>query len=148
MKPVTELQEKDSFFCSAKSTLNFFFFCNIEMAEVENQLEIKFRLTDGSDIGPKAFPDATTVSALKETVISQWPREKENGPKTVKEVKLISAGKVLDNNKTVKDYRSPVSNLVGAVTTMHVIIQPLLTEKEKKPKGDDPKMNKCVCSVM
>ena len=57
--------------------------------------------------------------------------EKENGPKTVKEVKLISAGKVLDNNKTVKDYRNPVSNLVGAVTTMHVIIQPLLTEKGK-----------------
>lgn len=57
--------------------------------------------------------------------------EKENGPKTVKEVKLISAGKVLDNNKTVKDYRSPVSNLVGTVTTMHVIIQPLLTEKGK-----------------
>lgn len=44
------------------------------MAEVHNQLEIKFRLTDGSDIGPKAFPDATTVSALKETVISEWPR--------------------------------------------------------------------------
>ncbi|CAH2055329.1 unnamed protein product [Thlaspi arvense] len=117
------------------------------MAEVDNQLEIKFRLTDGSDIGPKAFPDATTVAALKETVISEWPREKENGPRTVKEVKLISAGKVLENNKTVKDYRSPVSNLVGAVTTMHVIIQPPVTEKEKKPKGD-PKMNKCVCSVI
>jgi hypothetical protein len=73
--------------------------------------------------------------------------EKENGPKTVKEVKLISAGKVLENSKTVKDYRSPVSNLAGAVTTMHVIIQAPVTEKEKKPKGD-PKMNKCVCSVM
>ncbi|CAN8269771.1 unnamed protein product [Cochlearia groenlandica] len=118
------------------------------MAEVDNQQEIKFRLTDGSDIGPKAFHDATTVSALKETVISHWPREKENGPKSVKEVKLISAGKVLDNNnKTVKDYRSPVSNLVGSVTTMHVIIQPPLPDKEKKPKGD-PKMNKCVCSIM
>lgn len=44
------------------------------MAEVHDQLEIKFRLTDGSDIGPKAFPDATTVAALKETVISEWPR--------------------------------------------------------------------------
>ncbi|CAN6981184.1 unnamed protein product [Brassica oleracea var. botrytis] len=146
MKPVTELQEKDSFFC--KDRRYPFVEIHFDMAEVDNQLEIKFRLTDGSDIGPKAFPDATTVSALKETVISQWPREKENGPKTVKEVKLISAGKVLDNNKTVKDYRNPVSNLVGAVTTMHVIIQPLLTEKEKKPKGDDPMMNKCVCTVM
>ncbi|KAF8096840.1 hypothetical protein N665_0299s0004 [Sinapis alba] len=119
------------------------------MAEVHDQLEIKFRLYDGSDIGPKAFPNATTVAALKETVISQWPREKENGPRTVKEVKLISAGKVLDNNKTVKDYRSPVSTLVDAVTTMHVIIQqPLVSEKEKKLKDGDPKMNKCVCSIM
>lgn len=49
----------------------------------------------------------------------------------MKEVKLISAGKVLENNKTVKDYRSPVSDIVGAVTTMHVIIQPPVTEKGK-----------------
>ncbi|CAH8313264.1 unnamed protein product [Eruca vesicaria subsp. sativa] len=119
------------------------------MEEVDDKLEIKFRLNDGSDIGPKAFPDATTVAALKETVISQWPREKENGPRTVKEVKLISGGKVLENNKTVKDYRSPHSTLVdAAVTTMHVIIQPLVSAKEKKPKDGDPKMNKCVCSIM
>ena len=44
------------------------------MAEVKDHLEIKFRLNDGSDIGPKSFPDATTVAALKETVVSQWPR--------------------------------------------------------------------------
>uniref|UniRef100_A0A1J3EXE5 Membrane-anchored ubiquitin-fold protein n=1 Tax=Noccaea caerulescens TaxID=107243 RepID=A0A1J3EXE5_NOCCA len=117
------------------------------MAEVKNQLEIKFRLTDGSDIGPKSFPDATTVATLKETIVAQWPREKENGPKTVKDVKLISAGRILDNNKTVGDCRSPVSNLSGAVTTMHVLIQPQATEKEKKKKKPkvDPKQNKCVC---
>lgn len=45
------------------------------MAEVKkDHLEIKFRLNDGSDIGPKSFPDATTVAALKETVVAQWPR--------------------------------------------------------------------------
>lgn len=44
------------------------------MAEVKDQLEIKFRLSDGSDIGPKLFPDATTVATLKETVVAQWPR--------------------------------------------------------------------------
>lgn len=57
--------------------------------------------------------------------------EKENGPKTVKDVKLISAGRILDNNKTVGDCRSPVSNLSVAVTTMHVLIQPQATEKGK-----------------
>ena len=50
------------------------FFGEIYMAEVKDHLEIKFRLNDGSDIGPKSFPDATTVAALKETVVSQWPR--------------------------------------------------------------------------
>ncbi|CAH2072682.1 unnamed protein product, partial [Thlaspi arvense] len=116
----------------------------IHMAEVNDHLEIKFRLSDGSDIGPKSFPDATTVATLKETVVAQWPREKENGPKTVKDVKLISAGRILENNKTVGDCRSPLS---GAVTTMHVLIQPQVTEKEKKkkPKGDLKKQNKCVC---
>ncbi|CAA0402771.1 Membrane-anchored protein 2 [Arabidopsis thaliana] len=118
------------------------------MAEVKDQLEIKFRLNDGSDIGPKLFPDATTVATLKETVVAQWPRDKENGPKTVKDVKLISAGRILENNKTVGDCRSPVGNFSGAVTTMHVIIQHQVTEKEKKkkkkPKGD-LKQNKCVC---
>lgn len=38
------------------------------------ELEIKFRLNDGSDIGPKSFPDATTVATLKETIVAQWPR--------------------------------------------------------------------------
>ncbi|XP_010420206.1 PREDICTED: membrane-anchored ubiquitin-fold protein 2 [Camelina sativa] len=118
------------------------------MAEVKDQLEIKFRLNDGSDIGPKWFPDATTVATLKETVVAQWPKDKENGPKTVKDVKLISAGRILENNKTVGDCRSPVCNLPGAVTTMHVIIQHQVIEQEKKkkkPKGDVKKHNKCVC---
>ncbi|XP_010550022.1 PREDICTED: membrane-anchored ubiquitin-fold protein 1 [Tarenaya hassleriana] len=117
------------------------------MAEVQDQLEIKFRLIDGSDIGPKAFPVATTVATLKETVITQWPREKENGPKTVKDIKLISAGKILENNKTVGDCLNPLCDIPGSVTTMHVIIQPPPSEKEKKTKSDS-KQNKCVCSIM
>lgn len=44
------------------------------MAVVQDQLEIKFRLTDGSDIGPKTFPAATSVSTLKESVLAQWPK--------------------------------------------------------------------------
>ncbi|KAL6136562.1 hypothetical protein ACLB2K_061857 [Fragaria x ananassa] len=59
------------------------------MAGVQDQLEIKFRLSDGSDIGPKSFPSATSVSTLKESILAQWPKEKENGPRTVKDVKLI-----------------------------------------------------------
>ncbi|KAJ6766260.1 UBIQUITIN-LIKE PROTEIN 3 HCG-1 PROTEIN [Salix purpurea] len=72
------------------------------MSGVQDQLEIKFRLTDGSDIGPKTFPAATSVATLKENVLALWPKEKENGPRTMKDVKLISAGKILENNRTRK----------------------------------------------
>ncbi|KAL7256613.1 hypothetical protein ACSBR1_010531 [Camellia fascicularis] len=94
------------------------------MSAVQDQLEIKFRLNDGSDIGPKSFPAATSVTTLKESILAQWPKDKENGPRTVKDVKLISAGKILENNRTVGDCRSPLCDVPGGVTTMHVVVQP------------------------
>ncbi|CAN1146212.1 Membrane-anchored ubiquitin-fold protein 2 [Linum perenne] len=100
------------------------------MAGVQDQLDIKFRLTDGSDIGPKSFPAASSVAMLKETVLAQWPKEKENGPRTVKDVKLISAGRILENNRTIGECRSPLCDVPGGVTTMHVVVQPPSTEKE------------------
>ncbi|CAI0454201.1 unnamed protein product [Linum tenue] len=101
------------------------------MAGVQDQLEIKFRLTDGSDIGPKSFPTAASVATLKETVLAQWPKEKENGPRTVKDVKLISAGRILENTRTIGECRSPLCDVPGGVTTMHVVVQPPSTEKGK-----------------
>ncbi|BFG26586.1 hypothetical protein CerSpe_128600 [Prunus speciosa] len=117
------------------------------MAGVQDQLEIKFRLTDGSDIGPKSFPAATSVVTLKESILAQWPKEKENGPRTVKDVKLISAGRILENNRTVGECRSPLCDVPGGVTTMHVVVQPPSLEKEKKLMSE-PKQNKCVCVIL
>ncbi|CBI22285.3 hypothetical protein VitviT2T_022705 [Vitis vinifera] len=117
------------------------------MSGVQDQLEIKFRLTDGSDIGPKSFSAATSVATLKENVLAQWPKEKENGPKTVKDVKLISAGKILENNRTIGECRSPLCDIPGGVTTMHVVVQPPSSDKEKKV-ASQPKQNKCVCVIL
>ncbi|KAK6129185.1 hypothetical protein DH2020_037064 [Rehmannia glutinosa] len=94
------------------------------MSGAQDQLEIKFRLTDGSDIGPKNFSVATSVATLKENIIAQWPKEKGNGPQTVKDIKLISAGRILENNRTVGECRSPLCDIPGGVTTMHVLVQP------------------------
>lgn len=46
----------------------------MDMAGRQDQYEIKFRLTDGSDIGPKSFPAATNVATLKESILAQWPK--------------------------------------------------------------------------
>ena len=55
--------------------------------------------------------------------------DKENGPRTVKDVKLISAGKILENNKTVGECQSPLCDIPGGVTTMHVLVQPPAGDK-------------------
>ncbi|KAE8734501.1 Membrane-anchored ubiquitin-fold protein 1 [Hibiscus syriacus] len=117
------------------------------MAGVQDQLEIKFRLTDGSDIGPKTFPAATSVATLKESVLAQWPKEKENGPRTVKDLKLISAGKILENNRTLEECQIPLYDIPGGLTTMHVVVQPP-SEKAEKKATNQAQQNKCVCVIL
>lgn len=58
-----------------------------------------------------------------------WLADKENGPKTINDVKLINAGRILENNKTLAESRLPVAEVAGAVITMHVVVRPPLSEK-------------------
>ncbi|KAL6499138.1 MYND-type zinc finger protein mub1 [Orobanche hederae] len=110
---------------------------------------IKFRLIDGTDIGPKSFGVATTAGNLKDYVMAQWPKgntsrqDKENGPRTAQDIKLISGGKILENSATV----GGCQNTCEGVTTMHVVVQPPSTEKEKKLPSD-PKQSNCVCVIL
>lgn len=46
------------------------------------------------------------------------------------DVKLIHAGKVLEDNKTLADSRIIIGDLPGGVTTMHVVVQPPVTKKK------------------
>lgn len=55
--------------------------------------------------------------------------DNENSPKTVNELKLINAGKILENNRTLADSRLPVE-LPGSVITMHVVVRPPLSDKD------------------
>lgn len=49
-------------------------------------------------------------------------------PKAASDVKLISAGKVLENSKTVAQCRTPFGELPGGIITMHVVVQPSSTK--------------------
>ena len=42
----------------------------------EELLELKFRLYDGTDIGPNKYAPETSVLTLKEAILSQWPKGK------------------------------------------------------------------------
>ncbi|KAF6171718.1 hypothetical protein GIB67_007239 [Kingdonia uniflora] len=119
------------------------------MSGVQDQLEIKFRLTDGTDIGPKSFPAAASVSTVKESILAQWPKEKENGPRTVKDFKIISAGKILENNKTLGECRSPMLDIPGVVTTMHVVVQTPTSDRGTEKKSQmEQNQNRCVCVIL
>lgn len=54
--------------------------------------------------------------------------DKKVVPKVANDVKLISAGKFLENNKTIAQCRLPFGELPGGVITMHVVVQPSLTK--------------------
>lgn len=112
-------------------------------------IEVKFRLFDGTDIGPNKYHTSTTVGSLKEIILTRWPQDKENAPKTINDVKLINAGKILENNRTLAESRVPVGELPGGVITMHVVLRPPLLDKDnEKTLADSPKKNRCVCSIL
>jgi len=118
------------------------------MAE-EDLVELKFRLADGTDIVPTNCSPSTSVGSLKERIVAQWPKEKENAPKTINDVKLINGGKILENNKTLAESRLPIGELPGGVITMHVVIRPPASDKNtEKLKDDFPKKNRCLCTIL
>ncbi|XP_031496496.1 membrane-anchored ubiquitin-fold protein 3-like [Nymphaea colorata] len=115
----------------------------------EGQLEIKFRLYDGSDIGPSLYAPATTVQALKEKLVADWPQDKKIVPKTASDLKLINAGKILENNKTLAESTTPMGEPPAGVITMHVVVQPSLPRKKTEKNLDDmPKKSFCSCTIM
>lgn len=55
--------------------------------------------------------------------------DKEIAPGTINDVKLINAGKILDNNQTVAESTVSVGGLPGGVITMHVVVRPPVFDK-------------------
>ncbi|BAF29150.1 Os12g0141900, partial [Oryza sativa Japonica Group] len=77
---------------------------------------------------------STTVSALKEFILARWPQDKEITPKTVNDLKLINAGRILENNRTLVESRVRVE-VPGGVITMHVVVHPPQSDKNKRRRN-------------
>nr|CAD1832365.1 unnamed protein product [Ananas comosus var. bracteatus] len=119
------------------------------MPVAQEQFEIMFRLQDGSDIGPFTYPTAATVATLKESIIAHWPKEKGLGPRSVNDLKLIISGKILENSKTLVEYKSSTFDFSG-VTTMLVIIRPPPPPEKNSDKITRKKHKdcSCVCAIL
>ncbi|KAL2935776.1 Membrane-anchored ubiquitin-fold protein 3 [Bienertia sinuspersici] len=114
----------------------------------EDLVEIKFRLYDGSDIGPFRYSSASTIEMLKERIISEWPKGKSVIPKSATEIKLINFGKILENSKTVAQCQIPFGELSAGVMVMHVVVQPSQTKTKAEKKIDESKKFACSCCIM
>ncbi|XP_057871736.1 uncharacterized protein LOC131078097 isoform X2 [Cryptomeria japonica] len=124
--------------CSKRNFTSFRFIVGrIAMADVD-LLELKFRLHDGTDIGPHKYDSASTISTVKESII-----DKGNAPKRIDDIMLITAGKVLENNKTLTESWIPMGELPVGVITMLVIVR----SPNKNSEKDLPK-SKCLCIIM
>ncbi|KAG4207238.1 hypothetical protein ERO13_A03G053880v2 [Gossypium hirsutum] len=97
----------------------------------EDLVDIKFRIYDGSDIGPFRYSATSTVDMLKQRIVSDWPKGKTIVPKSVNEVKLISSGKILENNKTVGLCKVPFGEVPGGAIIMHVVKRRLMIHPER-----------------
>ncbi|XP_055810022.1 membrane-anchored ubiquitin-fold protein 6-like [Solanum dulcamara] len=116
---------------------------------VQELVEIKFRLADGSDIGPNKYASSTTVASLKDKLIKEWPKDKDNCPRTTNDVKLINAGRILENSKTLGESRLPAVEVPGGVITMHVVVRPPVNDRNNDKLDDDSlKKGGCSCTIL
>lgn len=119
------------------------------MAEREELIELRFRIFDGTDIGHSTYAPSTTIASLKQRLLAEWPQGKTLTPKSVNDVKLIHAGRVLENKKTVADSNITFGNPPGEVITMHVVVRPPITKKRTgKNQEEMQKMNSCSCTIL
>ncbi|CAN4079070.1 unnamed protein product [Withania somnifera] len=116
----------------------------------ENELiELKFRLYDGSDIGPFRYSPASTIAMLKDRILADWPKDKKVAPKVANDVKLICAGKILENSRTVGQCKTSFGELPNGVITLHAVVQPSLAKRKSETKIDEAsKPSICSCSIL
>lgn len=115
-------------------------------------IQLRLRHPNG-DIGPFEVAESLTVSQVKETAFLQWPREgplsKEN-PTSPADLRILCAGKFLDNSKTLKEYRKEMGEPeAGTVVTMHVLVRPAQAGKSAVPKEvEEEKKAKSGCACV
>jgi Ubiquitin-2 like Rad60 SUMO-like len=55
--------------------------------------------------------------------------DKPNAPRAVEDLKLINAGRILENKWTLTESRVPVGDVPGSIITMHVVVKPPSSDK-------------------
>ncbi|KAK8509878.1 hypothetical protein V6N12_001949 [Hibiscus sabdariffa] len=123
----------------------------IEASEGRPNSETKtvYLLSHLTYVAHSTYTSSMTIASLKQKIIAEWPQDKTVTPKSINDLKLIHAGKVLENNKSLADSRITFGDLPAGVITMHVVVQPAIAKnKTEKSKEDMQKPNSCRCVIL
>lgn len=118
----------------------------VEAGERDDGLSVRFRMHDGVDLGPWKYKTTASVLQLKEHAVTKWPEDKE-APQPA-DIKLILAGKILDNNKLLSDVNVPYAPVDGLLT-VHLVVRPPASPKVagEAVGPAEKKFSKCGCTI-
>mmetsp|Transcript_9751 Transcript_9751/g.35462 ORF Transcript_9751/g.35462 Transcript_9751/m.35462 type:complete len:124 (-) Transcript_9751:66-437(-) len=96
-------------------------------------VEMRFRMVEGVDIGPLTLSTSTTVSAVKNLVLAEWPERdgihfKTEPPEDSRFIRLILNGRVLGENRTLAECGVPQ----GMLVTCHLVVRPKIESASGK----------------
>mmetsp|Transcript_35574 Transcript_35574/g.57537 ORF Transcript_35574/g.57537 Transcript_35574/m.57537 type:complete len:136 (+) Transcript_35574:178-585(+) len=108
--------------------------------------ELRFLIVENGKSITLRFSKTVTISFVKNKLIEQWPREIP-GLEPVRNadaIKLIYAGKVLENGRTLEEYNIKENER----STLHLVIRPPASNIQ--PESDDVanKAAKCSCTIL
>lgn len=113
----------------------------------KDEFKIRFRHTAG-DLGPFTFAKDTTITQVKDFILSEWPKEgafSSEPPASASEVKLILGGKWVDDSRALFDYRKEMGDPdVDSVATIHLLVRKMAHAGKG---GKDGVPGKCCCSI-
>ncbi|KAL3531424.1 hypothetical protein ACH5RR_010746 [Cinchona calisaya] len=97
---------------------------NMVMTKEEEQVQLKFRIYDGTDIGHGTYPTSTFIDVLRDKLFHEWPQDKSVKPDSADDIRLIHAGRFLEDGRTLAQSMIHIDDILVGVITMHVVVQP------------------------
>jgi len=103
---------------------------------------VKFFFADAQTI-EETFPPSTTVADAKNKLIASWPEGREP-IKSIDELKMIYAGKLLDNAKSFAELKIPTVTQV----IMHLQPTPPSAKVQVAPPPPKPAEQSRCCAIL
>lgn len=110
----------------------------------ENCVNIRFRMNDGTDLGPNLYDVSLTIQNLKEKILAEWPTESgKDAPRSIQDLRLIHAGHIIENCKMLSEQKLAVGK-PETVVTMHLVVTPPAVPKaQDTTQKETEKQSRC-----